>query len=99
MSYRLLIEPLAKADIVAARDWYFSQQVGLDVEFRDQLDEVLQRIQSNPLAFAKTYRDVRQAVLKRFPYVVSFVVRDDAVRVIAILHGHRDPALWKERSE
>lgn len=98
MNYRVVVEPLAKADIASARDWFASQQPGLELEFRKQLDSVVRRIESIPLAFATSYRDVRQFVLKRFPYVVSFVVTGDLVRIIAVLHGHRDPASWQARA-
>lgn len=97
MTYRLVVQPLAKADIFAAKEWYVSQQPGLELQFRDQLDAAFRRIESNPLAFAIVYRNVRQAILNRFPYVVSFVVTGETVRVIAVLHGRRRPETWRDR--
>jgi plasmid stabilization system protein ParE len=97
MISRFRIESGAKADISAAKDWYEAQRPGLELEFRDQLSAVFRRIESNPLGIAIVYRDVRQVALKQFPYVVSFVIRDEAVIVIAVLHGRRDETTWQER--
>ena len=97
MTLRLVIEPSAKADIIVARDWYEAQRPGLEREFRDELAAVFRRIESNPLGVAIVHRDVRQIGLKRFPYVVSFIVRDDSLFVIAILHGRRDETTWQDR--
>lgn len=44
------------------------------------------------------YRDVRRALLKRFPYGVFFRLRPDRIRVLAILHLSRDTSRWQRRT-
>ena len=34
---------------------------------------------------------------KRFPYLIFFSLKGDAVLVHAVLHGHRDDRHWKDR--
>ncbi len=50
-----------------------------------------------PELYGAVWEDVRAARVKPFRYVVYYVVFDDRVEVIAVLHGARDPALWHER--
>jgi hypothetical protein len=35
--------------------------------------------------------------VRRFPYVVVFVMLDDDIRVVAVAHAKRRPAYWKGR--
>jgi hypothetical protein len=37
------------------------------------------------------------ALLRRFPYVVYFVVLPKHTSVIAVMHGHRRPKAWQQR--
>jgi hypothetical protein len=40
---------------------------------------------------------VRQTLVRRFPYAVSYVVDDERIVVIAVLHGHVDANQRKSR--
>lgn len=97
MEYSLIVAPEAEADLARARDWYEEQRSGLGREFLLCVDELLVRIQRTPLAFAATYKHVRQALVRRFPYVVCCTFDGQTANVLAILHGHRDPNEWKRR--
>jgi len=41
--------------------------------------------------------DIRRAQLGRFPYLVYYVVLPEAVSVIAVMHGRREPRRWQSR--
>jgi len=41
---------------------------------------------------------IRQAVVRRFPYVVLFVEYSDYVEVLAVFHTSRDPKQWQGRA-
>ena len=97
MTYRLLIQPEAEADLDEACRWYESQRSGLGGEFIEYVEEVFQRICETPELHAVVYRTVRQTLVKRFPYVVCYVLERDRVDVAAVFHGHRDPTAWKSR--
>ena len=32
--------------------------------------------------------------MRRFPYSVFYAVKNDAVHILAVQHGHRDPRTW-----
>ncbi len=97
MTYPLTIQPEAEADLAAAFCWYEEQRSGLGLEFLDCVEEVWKRISSTPELHAATYRGVRQALVRRFPYVVCYLFESNEVEVIAVFHGHRDPKSWQSR--
>jgi hypothetical protein len=44
------------------------------------------------------FKNVRRALLRRFPYSLFFVVEDEALIVIACFHASRDPSHWQKRT-
>jgi plasmid stabilization system protein ParE len=94
---KVRLRPEAKADIAGARDWYARQREGLDLEFRDELKAALQRITENPRGYAIVHDGARAAPLRRFPYLIFFLVEKKQALVIAVIHAARHPAAWKER--
>ena len=54
---------------------------------------------ANPLQFPIFHKNVRRALLRRFPYVLFFVIEDDdRLLVIAGIDSSRDPAHWRKRT-
>jgi hypothetical protein len=41
---------------------------------------------------------VRRALLHQFPYGVYFLFEAEAVAILAVLHSHRNPDVWKRRT-
>lgn len=97
MPHRVVFTPSAKQDVREARDWYDRTGLELGTAFVKEVLSLTDRIASDPRQFAEAYRDVRQSRLKRFPYVVSYRVSEEQVEVLAVLHGYRDPQVWKKR--
>ena len=97
MTFRLVIQPEAEADLDAAYRWYQNQRYGLGAEFIECIEAVFERICEMPELHAVVYRNVRHALVRRFPYVVCYVFDEGAVDVVAVFHGHRDPTVWKSR--
>lgn len=50
-----------------------------------------------PETFLLVYRNLRRALLRRFPYGVFFAARPDLISAVACMHAHRDPRRWQER--
>jgi plasmid stabilization system protein ParE len=93
----LFLRKAARADLAEAFRWYEGQSTGLGNEF-------LRAVRVTPAAVARAPRqypvaadDIRKARLRRFPYVVYFVVLRRGVSVIAVMHGRRDPRRWQSR--
>lgn len=97
MTARVRFRPQAAVEIEEARDWYEAQVPGLGVQFVAAVDDALERIAERPLTSPRVLRDVRRRVLARFPYAIYFRPAGDAVLVLAVVHGHRHPRVWRGR--
>jgi len=96
MSLPVVLSHEAEADFDEAADWY-EQQARLGAEFVARVREVLDRIGQMPDLHAVVYRNVRRAIVRRFRYNIYYRVQPDRVEVIAVIHSHRDPSVWKSR--
>ena len=95
MKFAVTIRRRAEDDIRDARDWYDRIRPELGQRFGDELDAVIERLGDYPLIYAPIYRGIRRAMTRRFPYAVYFVVEDDRVSVLRVLHYARDPREWR----
>lgn len=97
MTRRFLLRPRAEDDIRSAYEWYESQRPGLGAEFLAAVHERLGAVRDFPEANPIVYRDVRRAVVSRFPYLIFYVVRPTRIAVLTLLHHARNPAVWPRR--
>lgn len=98
MARRLVVQPQSDLDIQAAAVWYEDQRFDLGSRFLDELDLVFQRIKGNPRQFPRVEGDVHRALLRHFPYGVYFLAESEDIKVLAVLHLHREPDMWKSRN-
>jgi plasmid stabilization system protein ParE len=98
MARRLVVQPQSDLDIQAAAVWYEDQQSGLGLRFLDELDVVFHRIVDNPQQFPCVDGNVRRALFRHFPYGVYFLAESEDMNVLAVLHLHREPDMWKSRN-
>ena len=95
--HSLIVRPDAEVDITDAALWYETQSQGLGSEFLRSVDACLADVARAPQRFPIVHRNLRRALLRRFPYGVFFVAIDDPIEVAACLHARRDPRQWSER--
>jgi plasmid stabilization system protein ParE len=98
MPQRLVVQPQSDLDIQAAAIWYEDRRSGLGVRFLDELDLVFKRIEDNPRQFPRLEGEIRRALLRHFPYGVYFIGESEDIQVLAVLHLHRKPDMWKNRN-
>jgi plasmid stabilization system protein ParE len=91
------VEPEAEDDLASIRDWYDALLPGLGNEFLDEFENVSRSISEFPLMYRVAHEEARQAALRRFPYYVMYVHEPDLVSIIAVIHKHRDPGVWRSR--
>jgi plasmid stabilization system protein ParE len=65
--------------------------------FGEELGAVLSSIQESPLLYAAIYRDVHRAMTRRFPYAIYFIVENERISVLRVLHQARDPQEWRSK--
>lgn len=98
MSRQVVFRRAAREEFEDAVVWYDAQRQGLGEEFLTQLDEAIEGIARHPQRYPIVLGNVRRAVLRRFPYAIYFRERVDAVVILAVFHGRRNPLMWKRRS-
>ena len=89
----------AEAEVLDARAWYRERGFELGKEFLRSFDACLATIQRLPESHPFVYRDIRRALLNRFPYGVFYVREGDTITVLACFHAKRNPTTWKERAK
>ena len=98
MKYDVVIKEEADEDVANAFSWYEDQKEGLGERFLLCLDEYYDVISENPHIFQAKYNARRQAILKRFPYVIIYEVEENTVVVYAVFHTSQNPKKWKKKN-
>lgn len=83
MSYRIVIEPRAIADIQDAVEFYESKREDLGNYFLQIVDEYIESIAKNPF-FQIRYKDYHGLPVKIFPYIILYFI-DDKEKIVFIL--------------
>jgi plasmid stabilization system protein ParE len=96
-----LLSPAAD-EITEAAWWFDAQCAGLGSEFWQTIDATIAQISANPRRFGKSEfasddLELRFAIVRRFNYVVHFLVDVDDVQVVAVAHAARRPGYWLSR--
>jgi len=74
----------------------------LGVRFLDEVEDVLRAAARRPSAFprvatTKPHREVRRALLRRFPFAVVYFVSGGEIHVVAVPHSRQSPGYWLHR--
>jgi toxin ParE1/3/4 len=94
---RVALRQLVESEIEVGFTHYLKQAGGkVAGDFLDQVTAALSHIAQFPESGSPHYGhffpdiDLRFWLVRRFPYVIFYVVRDDYVDVIAVLHQYSD---------
>jgi plasmid stabilization system protein ParE len=91
LSYEIKVRRAAELDIAEAQVWYETQQSGLGADFRSEISQAFDRLTETPLIYQIVHRDIRRAVVHRFPYLIWYRVSAETVIVLACTYAGRDP--------
>jgi len=62
------------------------------------IEGYFQRIAKNPKRFPKVRGEVRRAVvLRRFPFVIHFLIESERIVILSVFHTSREPEQLKYR--
>tara|TARA_R110002072_G_scaffold138552_8_gene281787 strand:- start:1016 stop:1327 length:312 start_codon:yes stop_codon:yes gene_type:complete len=82
----------ADVDIREASLWYEEQQAGLGFKFLDDVEQILGFLEDRPTVFQKKQGEIREAPLKKFPFVVLYRIEEpDTITVFAFFHTSKNP--------
>jgi plasmid stabilization system protein ParE len=72
MSLPVVTRPAAASEIETAYRWYEKEREGLGSEFLEAVDKLVKAIAESPERFPSIRKDIRRAVLRRFPYSIFY---------------------------
>lgn len=98
MTLRVVYRSAAKIEFENAAAWYDEQRIGLGAEFIDEVERTVSKAAASPLSHPQVRADVHRALTRRFPYTIYYRVGDDALIVLAVFHGRRNPLIWQRRN-
>lgn len=102
MKWQVVTRPQAEDDVVQAANWYDNQRAGLGDEFIEEVLEVFDALETNPLLHCRRHptKNIRWRYPKRFPYrVVYEAIEDQGLVVVAgVIHAARHDRVWRSRT-
>lgn len=84
MSFEIVFEPQAQADIQQAIDYYDTQQTGLGEKFWLSLVKHIASISKNPF-FQIRYSNVRCLPMTKFPFMIHLLL-DEKEKIAIVLN-------------
>ena len=88
---------LAEKELLDSRDFYDDLVPDLGRKFILEVEHIINRIKSNPLAFPVYFKNYRKALLRKFPYSVIYRIVEDKVYILAVAHQKRRPKYFATR--
>jgi plasmid stabilization system protein ParE len=98
----LRVHEAAEKELLDGAKWYEKRQRDLGEQLVDEYQAAILRILAAPTSYpkvetARTRRDIRRCVLKRFPYYVAYELCADEIVILAVAHAKRRPNYWIRR--
>jgi toxin ParE1/3/4 len=97
MSRIITFRLAAVKDSTDAFKWYEEQRLGLGGEYMLEIEAALARIKKNPEVPRLFYRQARKLKLKRFPFLVVYIVTPEEISIMAVFHCSRNPLILRRR--
>lgn len=93
MTYKIKLLPIARKDLQDAKSWYNNRKENLGEEFKLEVNNEMDYIGEFPLHYQSTYKELRQARVKRFPYSIFYLIEEEKqqIVIVGVLHTSRNP--------
>jgi plasmid stabilization system protein ParE len=94
---RVTFNELAERELNDAAQYYELEQSGLGSAFIIDIQRCTEAILAYPLAGPVVLGTIRRRLCQRFPYGLLYTVREDELRILAVVHLRRRPGYWVGR--
>ena len=94
---RLSFHRLAELELEEAAHYYESNSPGLGTKFLDSIEACAQSILAFPSSGRVIRGQIRQRLVRGFPYAIVYRGTADRIRVLAVMHTRRRPSYWAGR--
>lgn len=94
---KLIFLRIARNEMAEIKRYYNLQQNGLGDAFQREAQAAAQLILARPFPWQIEVEPARRFILNRFPYKMVYIVQDEQVVIVALMHQHRHPDYWVDR--
>src|ERR1035437_5604812 len=97
--YHIIYHPLAEKEYLESVSWYEDNLTGLGSDFIREVEKVLTHIETNPFLYAVKKQQLREALIKTFPYVIVYKIipKQKQIIIVSVFHTSRHPVLKYKR--
>jgi plasmid stabilization system protein ParE len=88
---------LAEREVSQQYAYNLSIQPPLADRFMVELERIFDSIATYPHSGSPSTNSSRFRILRRFPFMVVYVVRTNSIEVLALAHTRRRPGYWRRR--
>ena len=81
----------ANKETTDAAVWYEERSKGLGNEFLNEVQKVVDVIEKHPKRYRNTKDYYREALVKRFPYIIIYYFTPGILIIVSVFHASRDP--------
>ena len=93
MAYRVTFHPKAESELYESVVWYEEVLSGLGREFLKEVEKILDHLNLHPFIYSKRKKNYREAVLRKFPYILVYKInpRSNEVHILHVFHTSQHP--------
>lgn len=97
MGFNIIVRSEVWIDVESAIDWYNHEVAGLGQRFYQSFEQATSKIAESPYHYSFITKKVRRCPVKKFPYSVLYVVEEDNIYLLAVIHRRRSNAYIRKR--
>ncbi len=94
---RVIVADSAKRDLVDGFDFYHLQEPSAGWYFLDCMYSDIDSLSYLGGIHSKSFKQLHRMVCSKHPFAIHYELRDETVRVVAVLDGRRSPAWIKKK--
>lgn len=83
----ILLTPTAQANLSHIYEYLNEQRAGLGDQFLDEFIKVTDLLLVFPELFQVVRGDIRRGIIRRFQYIFTYTIQDDAIVIARIIHA------------
>ena len=93
----IILIPPSDKELEEAIDYYNDQMLGLGEQFYNAFLSSVAYISIAPDVWRKVGKNTRRINIKRFPYLILYVLDGNNILITCIAHQHRNPTYYTNR--
>jgi ParE toxin of type II toxin-antitoxin system, parDE len=94
---KVSFHPEAADEYEEAVVYYEDCQTGLGKQLTQEIDASINLILAFPKAWTTLNGEIKRILVRRFPFGLLYILRNDEIYILAVMNLNRKPNYWKER--